>query len=254
VRVTRSVIPNLFTLANLFCGFTAIITTFSGKLEHAALFILMAGIFDALDGVIARLVHSTSEFGVELDSLCDTVSFGVAPAVMLWVVFFHEWLNWGLLLASAPALAAVLRLARFNIQLTSREDKLYFRGMPVPAAAFTIVSYIIFSHPAEVVPEQFKPAALVLVTCAVSLAMVSTIKFDNLPRPSIQQFRKRPAFFVVFFLIVIVAFITKGVSIFPSMLAYLAWGTIRHIITRFKRADDDDNDTIEEPDPNPFTL
>jgi CDP-diacylglycerol--serine O-phosphatidyltransferase len=154
MRVTRSVIPNLFTLANLFCGFAAIVACFEGHLDRAALLIITAGVFDMLDGVVARITRSTSEFGVELDSLCDAVSFGVAPSAMLYQAMFHDWHQWGLLLASLPALAGVLRLARFNIQLTSMEDKLYFRGMPIPAGAFMIVSYLALWLPSESIPEH----------------------------------------------------------------------------------------------------
>jgi len=86
MRITRSIIPNLFTLANLFSGFTAIIHISDGNYDKAAIFIFIAGIFDALDGMMARLTKSTSELGVELDSLCDAVSFGLAPSFMLYKI------------------------------------------------------------------------------------------------------------------------------------------------------------------------
>jgi CDP-diacylglycerol---serine O-phosphatidyltransferase len=256
MRVTRSIIPNLFTLANLFCGFSSIIASTSGEFERAAVFILLAGIFDALDGVIARLVNSTSEFGVELDSLCDAVSFGVAPSVMLYSVFFHEWLNWGILLASLPALAGVLRLARFNVQLTSMEDKLYFRGMPIPSAALVIVSYVIWVHLSDVIPEPAKPLSLVFVTLLSAGAMVSTIKYDNLPRPTKQAIRQRPLIFLVFLLGVIASIVTEGRAVFPFMMLYLVGGAVRHAIVLLRKRDgeDDDDDTIEESEPDPFSL
>jgi CDP-diacylglycerol--serine O-phosphatidyltransferase len=225
------------------------------NLERAAVFILLAGIFDMLDGVVARLVKSTSEFGVELDSLCDAVSFGLAPSVMLWVAFLHEWLNWGLLLASLPALAAVLRLARFNVQLTSLEDKVYFRGMPVPAGAFTIVSYLIFSHNSDWVPVEFRPYVLVSVVVIVSAAMVSTIKYDNLPRPTAAEFRRRPVVFMVFLAAIVASVLTQGKAIFPFMVLYLIVGAVRHAMMLMKNGDDSEEmDTLEEPDPDPFSM
>jgi len=255
MRVTRSIIPNLFTLANLFCGFASIISATNGDIDRAALFILMSGVFDMLDGVIARLVKSTSEFGVELDSLCDAVSFGVAPSVMLYLVFFHEWLNWGMLLASLPALAGVLRLARFNVQLTSLEDKQYFRGMPIPAGAFTIVSYVVFTHRSDMLPEEWKPAMLTLVTVATALAMVSTIKYDNVPRPTPHSIRQRPVVFLVFLTGVVVSLVTRGKGIFPFMMFYVLGGAIRHLIVALrKREGEEPDDTLEEPDPDPFSL
>lgn len=256
MRVTRSIIPNLFTLANLFCGFASITAAMNGEIERAALFILLSGIFDALDGVIARLVRSTSEFGVELDSLCDAVSFGVAPSVMLWVVFFHEWQNWGLLLASLPALAGVLRLARFNVQLTSMEDKLYFRGMPIPAGAFTVVSYIVFTHTSGDIPVEWQPLALTLVTLITAGAMVSTIKYDNLPRPTPAAIRQRPLVFLVFLAGVGASIATGGSAIFPFMMLYMIGGAIRHgyTVLKRKRGEEEDDDAMEESDPDPFSM
>lgn len=255
MRVTRSIIPNLFTLANLFCGFGSIVASASGELERAALLILLSGIFDALDGFIARLVNSTSEFGVELDSLCDTVSFGVAPSMMLWSVLYHEWMNWGLLIASLPALMGVLRLARFNVQLTSMEDKVYFRGMPIPAAALTIVSFVIFTYPSDILPAEWKPWALTGVVVMTSLAMVSTIKYDNLPRPTPRSIRERPIIFVVFLGGIVAIIATSGQAMFPCMLLYIVGGAIRHLVYVIRTGGHDDlDDTAEEPDPDPFTM
>jgi len=255
MRVTRSIIPNLFTLANLFCGFGSILASSQGEFERAAMLILLSGIFDALDGVIARLVRSTSEFGVELDSLCDAVSFGVAPSVMLWNVFFYQWLNWGLLLASLPALMGVLRLARFNVQLTSMEDKAYFRGMPIPAAAFTIVSYVLFTHLSGDVSPEWQPALITAMVVMVSLAMVSTIKYDNMPRPTKRGIRERPVVFVVFLAGLLAALLTKGKAIFPFMVLYMVGGAVRHAIYLIRTGGKDEaDDTLEEPDPDPFSM
>ena len=253
MRVTRSIIPNLFTLANLFCGFASIIASTQGQIDQAALFILLSGVFDALDGVVARLVRSTSEFGVELDSLCDATSFGVAPSIMLWFVFYEQWANWGLLIASIPALMAVLRLARFNVQLTSMEDKAYFRGMPVPAAAFTIVSYVVFSH--DSIPEEWQAIVLTGLVAITSLAMVSTVKYDNMPRPTMKGIKERPVVFVVFLLGVGASIATGGQAIFPFMVLYMVGGAIRHLITYIRTGGNDDtDDTLEEADPDPFSM
>lgn len=256
MRVTRSIVPNLFTLANLFCGFAAIVAALESSIERAAFLILLSGIFDALDGVVARLTRSASEFGVELDSLCDAVSFGVAPSVVLYMVYFHELGNWGQLLASLPALTGVLRLARFNVQLTSLEDKQYFRGMPIPAGAFALLSYVVFVHTSAWLPESWRPLTISVVTILVSLAMVSTIKYDNLPRPSLQALRQRPFFFVVFLAGVIGSMVTKGLLVFPLMALYMIGGAVRQVISllRARRDADEESDTVEEPDPDPFDL
>lgn len=252
--VTRSVVPNLFTLGNLFCGVAAIIAAAELDFNRAALFVLGAGVFDMLDGIVARLTRSTSEFGVELDSLCDAVSFGAAPAVYMYFISFHAWSQWGLLVASFPAMAGVLRLARFNVQLTSMEDKLYFRGMPIPAGAFTILSYAWLWR--DSVPAEWRGVVDAAVTIVVSLTMVSTIKYDNLPRPTMRSFRQRPVIFLVFCTGLVAAILTKGSSIFPFMMLYLAFGAIRHGVSILRaRRDEEDADTMaEEADPDPFEL
>lgn len=253
MRVTRSIIPNLFTLANLFCGFAAIVGAMEGRLEQAAMLIVLAGIFDMLDGVVARITRSTSEFGVELDSLCDAVSFGAAPSVLLYSAFYSSWSQWGLLIASLPALAGVLRLARYNVQMTSMEDKLYFRGMPIPAGAFTIVSYLMFWHTSDLIPEAWTAQVITTITCVVALAMVSTVKYDNVPRPTIRGIRQRPVVFLVFLTGIIATIVTGGKALFPFMMIYLVGGAIRHLFV-FLRDRTEPDDTIDEADPDPFTM
>lgn len=253
MRVTRSVIPNLFTVANLFCGFASVVASFEGRIDQAIWLVVTAGIFDMLDGVVARITHSTSEFGVELDSLCDAVSFGVAPSVLLYVTYPQAWQHqqWTLVFASLPAIAGVLRLARFNVQLTSMEDKLYFRGMPIPAGALTILAYIHDWH--IEIPTPYQPYALALVTVIVSLAMVSTIKYDNLPRPSGRSFRQRPLIFSMFIIGIIACIATSLKAMFPFMALYLVGGALRHALV-FLRDRNDDDDSVEESDPDPLSI
>jgi CDP-diacylglycerol--serine O-phosphatidyltransferase len=226
-------------------GFTAIVNISEGRYTRAAVFILVAGIFDMLDGVMARLTKSTSEFGVELDSLCDAVSFGVAPSYMLYSVFFFKYNDIGILFASLPALAGVVRLARFNVQLSSFEDKKYFKGLPIPSGALTIISYIIFFHLTNAMPEDWKPATIFVVTIVTALAMVSRIKYDNLPRPTKRSFSQKPVIFVIFILGIIITIATKGVGLFPFMLFYLFASAIRHFIAWVKEVREASDDIDE---------
>ncbi|GAB1430861.1 CDP-diacylglycerol--serine O-phosphatidyltransferase [Ignavibacteria bacterium] len=243
MRITRSIIPNLFTLANLFSGFSAITLIADGDMPKAALFILLAGIFDALDGVVARLTKSASELGVELDSLCDAVSFGVVPAFMLYAIYFKPLGNIGLLIAALPALAGVYRLARFNAELTGLGDKEYFTGMPIPAGAVTLISFAVFFEPSGLLPnigkDSFVPA---IITVFTSLAMISRVKFDNVPRFTAKSLRQRPFFLLCFATAVIIGIWTKGVFVFPIMAIYLAAGFIRHLAQIFRNNTDDDGD------------
>ena len=134
--------PSLFTVANLFCGYACIVYAMRGDFDTAALFIGIAMVLDMLDGFIARLTNSTSAFGVQLDSLADVVSFGLAPAILAfaWGLWPLGRLGWaaGFLYVTAAA----MRLARFNIQTRGGSDKRYFVGMPSPAAAGVIASTV----------------------------------------------------------------------------------------------------------------
>ena len=116
-RVTRSIIPNLFTAMNMFAGFFSILNSSQGEYLYAAWLIIIAAIFDALDGAVARLTKSSSELGVELDSLSDIVSFGAAPAILLYKSHLYTYNTAGVLIAALLLLAGGFRLARFNVQL-----------------------------------------------------------------------------------------------------------------------------------------
>src|SRR4051812_31124534 len=129
-----SLLPSLFTMGNMFCGYACVVYSMRGEYETAAPFIGFAIVLDMLDGRIARLTGTTSDFGIEFDSLADVISFGVAPAILsfAWGLSPLGRLGWaaGFLFVSAAA----MRLARFNIQSASGGDKRYFVGMPSPAA------------------------------------------------------------------------------------------------------------------------
>ena len=230
--ITRSVVPNLLTLGNIFSGFAAIIYISEGNLVLGTFYIVMAAIFDMLDGIIARLLRATSEIGAELDSLCDAVSFGVAPSFMLYKAYFAQLGDIGILLSSLPALAGVLRLARFNAQLTSFEDKLYFKGLPIPGGALTIVSFVMLFLDNNYLGDDYTRILAFAVVVIVPLAMVSTIKFDNFPRPSPKSFKANPIMFIGVILAFIIGYITKGKSVFPTMMLYITFSAIKHFILR----------------------
>ena len=175
IRRGVSLLPSLFTVANLFCGWACIVYAMRGDLETAAPFIGMAIVLDMLDGRIARMTGTTSEFGVQLDSLADMISFGMAPAVLAyaWGLAPLGRLGWaaGFLFVTAAA----LRLARFNIQKPS--DKRYFVGLASPAAG-ALVAATVFYYPFGL---QAKPEAYLAVPLMVvpALLMVSTIRFRS---------------------------------------------------------------------------
>ena len=242
------------TLLNIFLGFAAMIEISKGDYTQATTYIFVAGLFDTLDGITARLLKAASEFGVELDSLCDVVSFGVAPAFMAYHAYFHQFGNIGLLISSLPALTGVVRLARFNANITGLDDKKYFIGMPIPGGALIIITYITYFHVAGKVPEEYADYAMVAVTVFTSLAMVSKIKFDNMPRPTWGYIKENPFKFIIFFGAVIAAIATKGVFIFYFMVFYLLFSSIRHFIIWISRVrtPEDELDEENESEPGPY--
>ena len=256
LRVTRSIIPNLFTLMNLFGGFIAITRIAQDDFYGAMWFMILASIFDALDGAVARLTNSTSELGVELDSLCDAVSFGLAPAFLLYKAHFFGMGSLGLILAALPALAGTYRLARFNVLVSGFQDKRYFVGMPIPSGAITIFSYVIFFHAADFYPAEWRTPSIIIVSIGTAMLMVSKIKFDNLPRLSHRALRERPAVVIGFVLGFVAVIVSQGQWLFPLMLVYISFGLLRALVQRLRRTDvDDDLDDMEEGSgPGPFDM
>ncbi len=179
------VVPSFFTLMNLFCGFLSIVQVSQGNMVYGAWLIILAGVFDALDGFMARLTSSSGSFGMELDSLSDVVSFGVAPGFLLYHFGLNQLAFPGTILAALPALCGAIRLARFNVETKVEESPLYFRGMPIPVQAGMIVSFFLFFHD---VPEWFDGfkygifQILVPMVLALSILMVGSVPFDKLPR------------------------------------------------------------------------
>ncbi len=170
-------LPSLFTVANMFCGYACVVYANWGDFDTAALFIGVAMVLDTLDGFFARLTKSSTDFGVQLDSLADVVSFGLAPAFLAftWGLWPLKRLGWAA--GFIYVTAAAMRLARFNIQTTAASDKRYFVGMPSPAAAAVIASTV-YLYPFGLQDQQAAFPALAMVLVPAFL-MVSTIRFRS---------------------------------------------------------------------------
>ncbi|MGH9399632.1 MAG: CDP-diacylglycerol--serine O-phosphatidyltransferase [Thermoanaerobaculia bacterium] len=202
-RLSRGlfVLPTLFTVGNLFCGYLSIWSSIRGTFETSALLIIGAAVLDALDGRIARMTHTTSNFGEEYDSLADLVSFGVAPAVLAysWGLSDFERLGW--MVSFLFVACGSMRLARFNIQ-TRVVDKRYFVGLPIPAAAGTISS-LVLATPDRLVHRVFMTGLLIL-TFLLSYLMISTIRYRSFKDLDLKRRRPAwilPAILLVFFVI-----------------------------------------------------
>ncbi len=224
-------LPCMFTLASLFCGFYSIIASFKGDFYPAAIAILVAAIFDGLDGRVARMTRTTSQFGVELDSLCDMVSFGVAPGILAYLWALQPYGRYGWLAAFLYVAMTSLRLARFNSQ-DSKSDSKDFVGLPCPAAAAMIVTSVMFCHYIGITGEV-KHISLLLLVYLLSYLMVSTHKYLSFKKPSPGKFKTFQILVGMLLLFVMIA-AEPDVMLFLIFLIYIASGPSMAIYARIR--------------------
>lgn len=236
----RLAFPNLFTLGSIFCGVASILYSIDGFNENtsdparAAWLIIAAALLDAIDGKVARFSHGTSRFGVELDSLADVISFGVAPTVLVYMLKpFGHW-TW------APGffflMCGAVRLARFNV-LTNRRltllgegrgfEKEDFLGLPIPVAAISIASYIIFCWDRWV--ELHLSGPFMFLVGLLSVLMISTVPYQTLPKLAFDSVRSVLKL-VVFLAAVMAVCINPQFMAFPIVLLYVLFGVFAWLV------------------------
>lgn len=218
----RSLIPNMLTSLNLVLGMFSIILTFNGEFEKAALFIVGAMIADGLDGRAARYFKVSSEFGKELDSLCDLVSFGVAPAMLSYSYILKAFDVLGYILAALFATCGALRLARFNVN--TGVVKGYFMGLPIPAAGCVMATFVMLGHKP---PGYWFP---IMITVFAYL-MVSSIRYPDFKGKG-EKIRIIPAIITIFTGIYIL-FVAKSALLFVVFFSYALFGILNTIFALF---------------------
>jgi CDP-diacylglycerol--serine O-phosphatidyltransferase len=194
-------LPSLFTVANLFFGFWAVIDAINGRLDRAPWLILLAGLLDGLDGRIARLTHSTSEFGKEYDSLADVVSFGVAPAILAYQWGLRDMGRWGLATVFLFLVAGSVRLARFNVK-AHVADRRFFTGLAIPGGAGALTLMVLLD-PEPVVDQRLK-VVVCLFVFLVSVLMVSNIPYRSFKTINLRRRWPAWAFFVIAVVVVLI--------------------------------------------------
>jgi CDP-diacylglycerol--serine O-phosphatidyltransferase len=224
-------LPSLFTLGNMFCGYACVVYAMRGEYEMAAPFIGFAIVLDMLDGRIARLTGTASDFGVEFDSLADVISFGIAPAILsfAWGLQPLGRLGWaaGFLFVTAAA----MRLARFNIQTASSTDKRYFAGMPSPAAA-AVPAATVYALPEPIL--DYRDALPVLAMVLVpAMLMVSTIRFRSFKTIDLQARRPYRVLLLIAAAYMLITWLHRYVLVIMAY-TYLASAFIGMAVTRIK--------------------
>ncbi len=216
------VLPNLMTTGNLFCGFFAVIQSIKGNFLFAAYAIVVAAVFDQLDGRLARLTRSTSKFGAEYDSLCDLVSFGMAPATLLFLWALEPFNRLGWVAAFLFVACGALRLARFNVQVNVVE-KNYFQGLPIPMAAGIVASSFLAFKDLEL--EARGNPGLLIMTILLALVMVSNFRFRSFKDLDLKE-RLPFRYLLLGVGILVVVALRPEVMLFILFMAYAILGAV----------------------------
>src|SRR5690242_11276485 len=259
--IRRAVVylPNGFTLFNLFCGIFAIVLSSRLQFGKASLFVFIGGIADALDGRVARATGSGSRMGEELDSLVDAISFGFAPAMIMYFAVLNQE-NWEWLFVFMFTACAVLRLARFNVEQAGRA-KTYFHGLPSPAAGLTLATYYWFSQ------TPLYNQTVILFTDSKTLsdlpwhtilrglmAMLAALMISDVPYPAIPSVGFRSLRQILGSLVVggsIVLLVARHEEfIFPALLAYVLYGAIKWLVLGFIGQSSTPDEIFWEDEPN----
>ena len=244
IRKGIYVLPNIFTSLNMFCGFYAIIASMEGRFVRASVAILIAVVFDAMDGKIARATHTTSKFGVEYDSLADVISFGVAPGVMMFLWALKPMGRFGWLAAFLFMACGALRLARFNTQVGVVSSD-HFVGLPIPAGAGMNAVTVLFFTEFGIRGNQH-PVLILLMLYSLSFLMVSTVRYDSFKKPELFT-RINFNYLVGVILILIFIAAAPPIALFSLGFVYVASGpvlAVKNLLTR--RHDQTEAETIDE--------
>lgn len=225
-------LPNTLTLCGMFLGFYAIIASFKGNFIHAAWAIVIANIFDGLDGWVARLTHSTTKFGIELDSLSDIVAFGIAPAVLIysWALSSFGRVGWAAVFLYV--ICGALRLARYNVQMGSEERKA-FSGLPIPGAAMVVASSVLFYS--DIWGRLTGGNYLILIMVfTLAILMVSTLRYHGLKEVNPKS-RKPFGILVAFGVALALIFTDPEIVIFVLSIAYMFWGIFESAVLFYRK-------------------
>lgn len=224
------VLPNLFTTAGLFAGFYAIMQARLGNFEAASLAIYVAMMMDIIDGRLARLTNTQSAFGSEYDSLSDMVSFGVAPAMVLFEFVLHDLDRFGSLVAFIYIACAALRLARFNVSASS--DKTHFTGVPSPGAAAMVATVVWVFVDYKISPADYSIGLSILMV-VMALSMVSNIKYRSFKD---FEFRDKMPFvgLIILVLVIAVVYLDPPLAFLVIGSIYFTSGALFYVKNKFK--------------------
>lgn len=223
-KLRRSVylLPSLFTVGNLFAGFFAVIATLQGRYDHAAIAIGIAIVLDGLDGRVARMAGATSDFGLQLDSLADVISFGLAPAILVYAWGLRDLGDLARLAAFVYLVCGAMRLARFNIQVQNLK---HFAGMPIPAGAGVVAATVhLLKQPPE---DPTAKLVLIVMTYVVALLMISTLRYPSMKHLPLTRGKSHLNVLLVALLVAAVVWYSEPVLMILAMTYALSGPVLR---------------------------
>ena len=234
-RLKRSFIPNVATIFNMFLGFMAITLILNGETIKAGWVMMVGGLFDIIDGKLARLLGLSSRFGTEFDSLADTISFCAVPSILIYSVYV-EGLPYllGAVISFMPLLFGTIRLARFNID-TGENPKPYFTGLTTPLAAITIISFMLYNY--QSYGDMGDPRLALVLVAILSFLMISPVRFSKFPLLSFRKGRSNNMRLVGLIIILLSIIFFRGLVLFPLMSIYIFWSITQWML---------DHDRFEE--------
>ncbi len=230
LRKALFVLPNLFTVSSIFCGFYALALCAGerpGRYYQAALAILFAIFFDAFDGRVARLTKTQSEFGMQLDSLADVVSFGAAPALLLYKSTLEPLGFWGLFFSAAYVSCGALRLARFNLLSNRHASSQFFVGLPIPVAAGAVIAVVIAHGVTDV---SLPPVPMMVLTVVLSYLMVSNIRYRTFKGTQLNRGRAALLFLLASLSVVSAIQFNPATVLVAAMGGYVLMGLVESVL------------------------
>ncbi len=230
-RLRRGIIilPSAFTMGNLFFGLYAVVAALRGDFAWAGWFIVFAATLDLLDGRVARFTRTGSAFGAELDSLTDVISFGVAPALIMILLYFTGS-DWSWVIGFVYVAAVVVRLARFNVE-QGGEARRHFHGLPTPTAGMILATHYPFSQTAffqQYLGELPWPRIMVITMVLTSILMLSHIPYAKFPRIEVRT-RKGISMAAFMAACTVLAILFPANFLFPALILYTLWGLLRSV-------------------------
>ncbi len=232
--LARSFTPSVLSVMNMVCGYIALVMSGGHQFAVAAWFIVFAALFDTADGFVARKTSTASRFGAELDSLSDLVSFGAAPAYLVYQFGLQDLgAISGILISSMLLVGSGLRLARFNSTLPGYSKDSFF-GLPAPAQALTVAGYILWISAEPFLNPHQVQNTLLLLTVVLTVLMVSKVNYDALPKPTLAMLKEKPVQTVLYIAAFAALCLYQVKALFLAMILYILLGVVRSLSLFFR--------------------